>query len=65
MYYMGIMLTILAYVGFEWVILISESVFFAKYLDGHTRKRRVFYAITANLVSFTVGLGIILHISLK
>lgn len=64
MYYMGIMLAILAYAAFEWVILISESVFFAKYLDGHTRKRRVFYGITANLVSFAAGVAITIYITL-
>ena len=65
MYYMGIMMAILAYVAFEWVILISETMLFSKYLEGHTNKRRVFYSVTANLVSFAAGIIITIYITLQ
>ena len=63
-FYKGIMLAVLAYAAFEWVILITESILFSKYLEGHTKKRRVFYAITANLASFASGIVIMLQSTL-
>lgn len=65
MYYLGIMLAILAYAAFEWVILISESILFSKYLKQHSKKRRVLYAITANIISFMAGLMITMYITLE
>lgn len=65
MYYLGIMLAILAYAAFEWVILISESILFSKYLKQHSKKRRILYAITANIISFMAGLMITMYITLE
>lgn len=60
MYHAGIMLAILAYMAAEMAIIVIESILFSKFLEGHTKKRRIFYAITANLASFAAGLIITL-----
>lgn len=39
----------------EAVIFVIESIAYARFLRGHTRARRVAYAITANLASFVIG----------
>lgn len=39
----------------EAVIFVVESLAYARFLRGHTRERRVAYAITANLLSFVIG----------
>lgn len=39
----------------EAVIFVVEAFAYARFLRGHTRARRVAYAITANLVSFVIG----------
>lgn len=39
----------------EAVIFVIESLAYARFLRGHTRVRRVAYAITANLLSFVIG----------
>ena len=39
----------------EAVIFVAESLAYARLLRGHTRARRVAYAITANLASFVIG----------
>lgn len=39
----------------EAVIFVIESLAYARFLHGHTRARRVAYAITANLLSFAIG----------
>lgn len=39
----------------EAVIFVVESLAYARFLRGHSRVRRVAYAITANLASFVVG----------
>lgn len=39
----------------EAVIFVVESLAYARFLHGHTRARRVAYAITANLLSFVIG----------
>ncbi|WP_373163907.1 hypothetical protein [Agathobaculum sp. Marseille-P7918] len=39
----------------EAVIFVVEVLAYARFLRGHTRARRVAYAITANLVSFVIG----------
>ena len=39
----------------EAVIFVVESLACARLLRGHTRARRVAYALTANLVSFVIG----------
>ena len=39
----------------EAVISIIESLAYARFLRGHTRARRITYAITANLASFAIG----------
>lgn len=64
MYTYGIMLALLAFFAFEWVIVIGEAILFSKYLKQHSKKRRVFYAITANIASMLAGLMIALYINL-
>ena len=39
----------------EAVIFVIESLAYARFLHGHTRARRIAYAITANLPSFAIG----------
>ena len=39
----------------EAVIFVIESLAYARFLHGHTRARRIAYAITANLLSFAIG----------
>lgn len=39
----------------EAVIFVIESLAYARFLRGHSRARRVAYAITANLMSFVIG----------
>ena len=39
----------------EAVIFVIESLAYARFLRGHTRARRIAYAITANLLSFVIG----------
>lgn len=39
----------------EAVIFVVESLAYARFLHGHTRARRVAYAITANLLSFIIS----------
>jgi len=64
MYIFGIMLAILAFIAFEWVIVVGEAILFSKYLKQHSKKRRVLFAITANIASLFAGLMITLHINL-
>ncbi len=64
MYTYGIMLALLAFIAFEWVIVIGEAILFSKYLVQHSNKRRVFFAITANIASLVVGLMITLYTNL-
>lgn len=56
MHFYGLLLGILAYAAFEWVILIVEAILFAKYLSQHSKRRRIMFAITANIASFLLGL---------
>lgn len=39
----------------EAMIFVIESLAYARFLRGHTRARRIAYAITANLLSFAIG----------
>ena len=39
----------------EFVIFIVETIVYALFLRGHTRARRVLYALAANLASFFIG----------
>lgn len=39
----------------EAIIFVAESLAYARFLRGHSRVRRVAYAITANLASFVIG----------
>lgn len=56
MYFYGSMAAFLIYIPFEIVILIIEAKLYKKYLEGHSVRRRVLYAIVANLVSFSIGI---------
>ena len=52
----GVFTAIFAVMFVEFLILIAESLVFARFLKGKTTGRRVAYAITANLVSLIFGL---------
>lgn len=62
MYFAGSMAAFLLYIPFEIVILIIESKLYKKYLQGHSIRRRILYAITANVVSFMLGMWAILKV---
>jgi len=62
MYFAGSMAAFLLYIPFEIVILIIESKLFKKYLQEYSIRRRIFYAITANVVSFMLGMWAILKV---
>lgn len=62
MYYAGSMAAFLIYIPFEIVILIIESKMYKKYLREHSPRRRIFYAIVANIVSFILGQWVILQV---
>lgn len=62
MYFAGSMAAFLLYVPFEIVILIIESKLYKKYLQEHSIRRRILYAITANVVSFMLGMWAILKV---
>ncbi len=56
----GITLALLVFFFMEWVIVVVESVAFAKLLKEHIVGRRVVYAIVANLFNFIAGLLVVL-----
>lgn len=58
----GTLSALFAYVLFEIVIIIIESILFSKYLSGYNKLRKVLYAIVANIVSFIIGVMILLYI---
>lgn len=62
MYFAGSMAAFLLYIPFEIVILIIESKLFKKYLQEYSIRRRILYAITANVVSFMLGMWAILKV---
>jgi len=61
MYFAGAMAAFLIYIPFEIVILIMETKLYKKYLCEHSIRRRIFYALVANMVSFILGLWAILQ----
>jgi hypothetical protein len=52
----GILTAYVVYLPLELVIIIAESITYAKVLKQHKTGRRVGYAITANIVSFLAGI---------
>lgn len=62
MYFAGSMAAFLIYIPFEIVVLIIESKLYKKYLVNHSIRRRVVYAIVANVISFAVGIWAIMQI---
>jgi len=61
MYKLGTLLAVLLYLPFEMIILVMEASLFAKYLKQHSKARRVFFAVTANIASFIFGIMVMLH----
>ena len=49
----------LVFIPVEGIILAAEVIAFAKLLNQHSKKRRVGYAVTANLLSFAAGWALI------
>lgn len=62
MYFAGSMAAFLLYIPFEIGILIIESKLYKKYLKEHSIRRRILYAITANMISFLLGMWAILQV---
>ena len=62
MYFAGSMAAFLLYIPFEIGILIIESKLYKKYLKEHSIRRRILYAITANMISFLLGMWVILQV---
>ncbi len=56
MYTSGVIAALLTYVPFELLILAVEATLFSKYLVQHSKQRRIAYAITANIISFVLGI---------
>ena len=52
----GVIALILIFMVVEFLIIVAETLVFAKLLKGRKTGRRVGYAITANLVSFIAGI---------
>lgn len=62
MYFAGSMAAFLIYIPFEIVILVIESKLYRKYLHEHSPRRRISYAIVANILSFIMGQWAILQV---
>lgn len=60
-YYFGLVMVIFVVILDEWVILIIETFVFARFLDHPSMKRKIFYGITANILSFFIGLVIAMY----
>lgn len=58
MYREGILAALLVYFLFEFIILIIEACLFAKFLQEHSKIRRVLFALTANIASFAFGIAL-------
>jgi len=56
----GIFTASIVFFPVEIIIIIIESILFAVFLKEHSKKRRVGYAITANVLSAVIGLVIML-----
>lgn len=61
MYFAGAMAAFLIYIPFEILIFIMESKLYKKYLCEHSIRRRICYALVANMVSFVLGLVAIIN----
>jgi hypothetical protein len=55
----GILAAYIVYIPAELVIIIAESIAYAKVLKQHKTGRRICYAVTANIVSFIAGILLI------
>jgi hypothetical protein len=55
----GILAAYIVYIPAELVIVIAESIAYAKVLKEHKTGRRIGYAVTANIVSFIAGILLI------
>lgn len=61
MYTSGALTALITYIPFELVIIAVEASLFAKHLTQHSKQRRIAFAITANIISFTLGVMAMLH----
>lgn len=61
-YYFGLVLTIFVVMIDEWIILIIETFVFAKFFEHPSMKRKIFYGISANIISFMVGLVLAMYL---
>lgn len=60
----GVFVALLFFFFMEWLIVIGESIAFAKLLKEHKTSRRVMFSIVANFLSFIAGLFVVLSMSL-
>jgi len=61
MYTSGVIMGLITYVPLELLILAVEATLFARHITQHSGQRRVAFAITANIVSFALGVVAMLH----
>ena len=61
MYSLGYLVALLVYIPFEIVILILETILFTKHLTQHSKLRRRAFAIIANILSFLLGIIVLLY----
>lgn len=61
-YTSGTLTAMLVYIPFELVILLLEAKLFTKYLTQHSKSRRMAFAITANIISFILGILALIYL---
>lgn len=62
LYYFGFVAALLVILIDEWIIFITETIVYAKFLVHPSLKRKVIYAILANLASVSVGLFLMISV---
>ena len=56
----GIFVALLVYFFMEWLIVIGETIAFARILKGHSLGRKIGFSVVANFLSFFAGLFVVL-----
>jgi len=60
-YTSGVIMGLITYIPLELLIFAIEATLFARHLSQHSKQRRVAFAITANSISFVLGVIAMLH----
>ena len=61
MYTSGIIMGLLTYIPLELLIITIEATLFARHLVQHSKRRRIAFAITANVISFALSVMAMFH----